>query len=56
MRDITSGLALIGIGFLFGGSVFLGNFEVLPIFFDGLAVFLIIRGLVIVVRRKQIKA
>ncbi len=51
-----SGLVLIGIGFLFGGSVFLGDFEVLPIFFDGLAVFLIVRGLVKLVRRKQIKA
>jgi hypothetical protein len=53
LRDLVSGIVLIGIGFLFGGSVFLGDFTVWSIFFDGLGVFLIVRGVVKLLRRRQ---
>ena len=53
MRDIVSGGILIAIGFLFGGSVFLGDFSIWSVLFDGLGVFLIVRGLVTVLRRRQ---
>ena len=44
MRDIIAGVVLIGIGFLFGGSVFLGDFSLTSVFFDGLGVFWIAKG------------
>lgn len=43
--DIIAGVVLIGIGFLFGGSVFLGNPGLLDYVFDGLGVFLIGKGI-----------
>lgn len=45
LGDILAGLVLIGIGFTFGGSVFLGNPGPLDYFFDCLGVFWILRGL-----------
>ena len=56
MRSIMYGLILIGLGFLLGGSVFLGDFSFWPILFDGAAVILILWGVVTVIRQKQIKA
>lgn len=53
MRDILSGIVLIGIGFAFGGSVFLGDWSLFNIIFDGLGVFFIVRGLFKVVKAKQ---
>ena len=53
MRDIIAGAVLIGIGFVFGGSVFLGNFSLINIIFDGLGVFFIVMGLIKVAKRKQ---
>ena len=53
MRDIIAGVVLIGIGFAFGGSVFLGDFSPLNIFLDGLGVFFIIKGLVRVLKSRQ---
>jgi hypothetical protein len=53
MRDIITGAALIGIGFVFGGSVFLGDFSVINIIFDGLGVFFIVKGLIKVAKSKQ---
>lgn len=53
MRDIVTGAALIGIGFAFGGSVFLGDFGVSNLIFDGLGTFFIIKGLVKVYKSKQ---
>jgi hypothetical protein len=44
MRDIITGVVLIGIGFAFGGSVFLGDFSLWNVLFDGLGVFFIVRG------------
>lgn len=54
MRDIVTGLIIIGIGFVgFGGSVFLGNFSVINIIFDGLGVFFVVKGLLKVIKSKQ---
>ena len=46
MRDIVAGVALIAIGLVFGGSIFLGDFSITSILFDAVGVFFIIRGLV----------
>lgn len=48
--DIIAGVVLIGIGFTFGGSVFLGNPDALDYFFDGLGIFWIGRGIYKMVR------
>jgi hypothetical protein len=53
MRDIITGVVLIGVGFAFGGSVFMGDFSPLNIFFDGLGVLFIIKGLVRVLKSRQ---
>ena len=45
LGDILGGLVLIGIGFTFGGSVFLGNPGPLDYFFDCLGIFWLARGL-----------
>lgn len=50
VRDIIAGVVLIGIGFLFGGSVFLGNPGLLDYFFDGLGLFWIGKGIYRLVR------
>ncbi len=50
VKDIIAGVAIIGIGFLFGGSVFLGNPGILDYFFDGLGVFWIGKGIYHLVR------
>ena len=52
MRDIVTGAVIIGIGFLIGGSVFLGDFSVTSLFFDGLGVFWIVKGIVALVRER----
>ena len=48
--DIITGVVLIGIGFLFGGSVFLGNPGLLDWLFDGLGLFWIGKGIYRLVR------
>jgi hypothetical protein len=48
--DIIAGVVLIGIGFLFGGSIFLGNPGPLDYFFDGLGIFWIGKGIYRLVR------
>lgn len=48
--DIIAGVVLIGIGFLFGGSVFLGNPGPLDYIFDGLGLFWIGKGIYRLVR------
>lgn len=53
MRDIVAGAVLIGIGFAFGGSIFLGDFSLINVFFDGLGTFFIIKGLITVYKSKQ---
>jgi hypothetical protein len=56
MRYMVYGLILIGLGFLLGGSVFLGDFSFWPILFDGAAIVFILWGVVTVIRQKQMKA
>jgi hypothetical protein len=53
VRDILAGVVLIGIGLAFGGSVFMGDFSLASIFFDGLGVFFIIKGIVAINRAKR---
>jgi len=53
MRDILTGAILIGVGFVFGGSVFMGDFSLINIIFDGLGVFFIVKGLLKVAKSKQ---
>ena len=45
LGDIISGVVLIGIGFVVGGSVFMGDATWLDYLFDGLGIFLIARGI-----------
>ena len=45
VRDVVGGLVLIGIGFMWGSSVFLGNPTALDWFFDGLGTFWFCKGL-----------
>jgi hypothetical protein len=44
MRDIISGLVLIGIGLALGGSIFRGDFSPTSLFFDGLGLFWVGKG------------
>ncbi|HET8713225.1 MAG TPA: hypothetical protein VFM23_06025 [Gemmatimonadales bacterium] len=53
MKDIVAGVVLIAIGLVFGGSVFRGDFDLPSIFFDGLGLFFIIRGLVRISRARR---
>jgi uncharacterized membrane protein HdeD (DUF308 family) len=53
MGNIIAGVVLIVIGLVMGGSVFLGDFSITSIIFDGLGVFFIIRGIVQVMRSRQ---
>jgi uncharacterized membrane protein HdeD (DUF308 family) len=53
VRDIIAGVVLIGIGLAFGGSVFLGDFSLTSIFFDGLGLFFIVKGIVAINRAKR---
>ncbi|MGD9183337.1 MAG: hypothetical protein PVF26_09220 [Desulfobacterales bacterium] len=48
--DIIAGVVLIGIGLVFGGSVFTGNPDLLDYFFDGLGLFWIGKGIYRLVR------
>lgn len=45
MGNIIAGLVLIGIGLAMGGSVFRGDFSITSLFFDGLGLFWIARGI-----------
>jgi hypothetical protein len=53
VRDIIAGVVLIAIGLFFGGSVFLGDFSLFNLIFDGLGTFFIIKGLIAVYKSKQ---
>jgi hypothetical protein len=52
VRDIVGGAVLIGIGFLFGGSVFTGNPTFLDWVFDGLGVFWVTKGVYLLATSK----
>jgi len=53
MRNIIAGAVLIGIGFALGDSIFLGNFGILSVLFDGLGLFWIGKGAYHIWRDKQ---
>ena len=53
MKNIVAGVILIGIGLAMGDSIFLGNFGILSIFFDGLGFFWIGKGILKVWRQRQ---
>jgi hypothetical protein len=53
VRDLIAGIALIAVGLVWTGSVFLGDFSLLNIIFDGLGVFFIVRGLIAMNRAKR---
>ena len=53
MKSIIAGLILIGIGFAFGDSIFLGNFGLMSLFFDGLGLFWIGKGIFHLWRQRQ---
>ena len=53
MKNIIAGVALIAIGFAIGESIFLGNFGVVSLFFDGLGLFWIGRGIYQLWRQRQ---
>lgn len=53
MKNIIGGAVLIGLGFVLGDSIFLGNFGVLSILFDGLGLFWIGKGVFQFWREKQ---
>jgi hypothetical protein len=50
MKDIIAGVVLIGIGLVFGGSIFLGTADTLDIFFDCLGLFWIGLGIYKMIR------
>jgi hypothetical protein len=50
LGDILSGIVLIGIGFVLGGSVFMGDATWLDYLFDGLGIFWIGKGIYKMVR------
>jgi len=53
MKSIFWGAVIIAIGLVRGDSVFRGDFSAIPIIFDALGIFFIIRGLVSIYRAKQ---
>ena len=44
MQDIIWGAVIIGIGLAMGGSIFLGQFTLFNLFFDGLGLFFVAKG------------
>ena len=53
MRNIIAGVVLIGIGLAMGDSIFLGDFGILSLFFDGLGFFWIGKGILQLWRQRQ---
>lgn len=53
MKDIIAGVVLISIGFIFGGSIFLGDFSITSWIFDGLGIVFIVMGLVKMYKSRQ---
>lgn len=52
VRDLIGGGVLIGIGFMFGGSVFTGNPTFLDWIFDGLGIFWLAKGVYLLATSK----
>jgi hypothetical protein len=53
MRNIIAGVVLIGIGLAMGESIFLGNFGMLSLFFDGLGFFWVGKGILQLWHQRQ---
>jgi hypothetical protein len=53
VRDILAGVVLILIGLVEGGSIFLGDFSLITILFDGLGILFIIRGIIKLSRARR---
>ena len=53
MKDILAGVVLIAIGFVFGGSIFLGDYSVTSWIFDGLGIVFIVMGLIKLYKHRQ---
>jgi hypothetical protein len=53
MKSIIAGVVLIGLGLVLGDSIFLGNFGILSLVFDGLGFFWIGQGIYRIWREKQ---
>jgi hypothetical protein len=53
MKSIIAGVVLIGIGLVMGDSIFLGDFGILSLFFDGLGFFWIGTGIYKLWRQRQ---
>jgi hypothetical protein len=53
MQDIFWGAVIVGIGLVMGGSVFLGDFDPVSIFFDGLGVFFISKGVISTMKERS---
>jgi len=53
MRSIVTGAILIGIGFVNGSSVFMGDFTPFNLVFDGLGTFFIAKGGIHTYKSKQ---
>jgi hypothetical protein len=49
IRDIVGGLVLIGIGFAYGGSIFMGTADVIDWAFDLLGTFWLVKGIYLLV-------
>jgi len=45
IRDVVGGLVLIGVGFAYGGSIFMGTADVIDWAFDILGTFWLLKGL-----------
>lgn len=53
MQDVFWGIVIIGIGLAMGSSVFFGEFTLFNVFFDGLGVFFIGKGVMSMVGRNS---
>ena len=53
MKNIIAGVVLIGVGLAIGDSIFLGNFGILSLIFDGLGFFWIGKGIFQLWRQRQ---
>jgi hypothetical protein len=53
VKDIIAGVVLIAIGFVFGGSIFLGDYSITSWIFDGLGILFIVMGLVKMYKSRQ---
>jgi len=53
MRDIIAGVVLIVIGLAMGGSIFRGDFSLFSLFFDGLGLFWIGKGVLGIFRARS---